>query len=70
MNLLTGTSYFQEWASNKKCLTESECATVKDRRNLLLIVNIVNRACVSMQSSVLGILRISFEKKMHSLFSV
>lgn len=60
MNLLTGKSYLEEWASNKKSVTESESATVKDSRNFLLIVN---RACVSIQSSVLGVPRISCDKK-------
>jgi len=60
MNLLAEKSYLEEWASNKKFVNESESATVKDRRNLLLIVN---RACVSIHSSVLGVPRISCDKK-------
>lgn len=57
----------EEWALDKKFVTESESLPVKDRRNLLLIVK---RACVSIQSSILDIPSISCEKKMHSLFSV
>jgi hypothetical protein len=68
MNLLAGKSYLEEWASTKKFVTESESATLKDSRNFLLIVN---WACVSIQSSVLGVPRISCDKKkMHSLFSL
>lgn len=48
------------WASNKKFVAESKSVTVKNRRNLLLIVN---RACVYIQSSILGVPRISCDKK-------